>query len=547
LLGVPAETPTVEGTSVISIPSIVGGGSTGSGTDLVTTPTDIVPTVSPLETPTLDAGGVGGDTPTDEPSPTPTQTPVPTATWTPAVATQPDVLLQAFAIRSASIRVGPSSLYSPTATVPVTQRVVLRGRDISGEWVYLCCEQNIEGWTLQANLELRENVLPPGAPSNGAPNDVRWLLEKQSTAIALTPIPAKTPIPDGDFPLYRRNAAGDAQVNQTFLATLRNAWPQPARASRSLSSPAIVVGSSVMVASEDLHLYNFDKATGNQRWRHNMNNVIRHAIAVQQPFIYAVDSDGNFFSFIDQGNAIATHWQVKLPAPPRSAPNLQGNFLFVAGTDNRLYAINRTDGSTAWFIITPGDNLQYPIVGNQLLYVGNDSLQAVDIYDKGAIVWERSDIFTSVTAPPVYSQPGVLALAEVYAANENGWVYALDANTGRDIWAYGGNERIDILALDRSNLYAAGNGFVKAIARNNGALLWRHSVNEQIVGGPIVGEGRLFFATESGTVRILDAYQGSLMTGASIASRTAAQPAASEDYIFVPGSDGILYALRETN
>jgi outer membrane protein assembly factor BamB len=78
-------------------------------------------------------------------------------------------------------------------------------------------------------------------------------------------------------------------------------------------------------------------------------------------------------------------------------------------------------------------------------------------------------------------------------------------------------------------------------------VLWRYPVSDRIVGGPIVGEGRLFFVTESGTVQVLDAFQGTLLSGSNIASRVAAQPAASEGQIFVPGSDGVLYALREAN
>ncbi|MBX3001053.1 MAG: PQQ-binding-like beta-propeller repeat protein [Caldilineaceae bacterium] len=542
-LDTPTETPTVEMTVVISMPSIVGGGPPASG--LITTPTDIVPTVSPIETPTpINGDGNGGDqTATDEPSLAETQTP--TATWTPVIAAQEDVLLQAFTIRAAPVREGPSTLYTLTTTIPAQQRLVLRGRDTSGEWIYVCCEQNVNGWIRQANLDLRDNQLPPSAPSNGTPNDARWLLEKQSTAIALTPIPAKTPIPAGDFPLYRRSSAGHAQVNNTFLSTLRDAWPQPAQAPLSLSSPVIVAGQSVIVASEDLELNSFDKNSGNQRWRHRFTHVIRHAVAVLQPFVYVVDTDGNLFSFIDQGNAISPYWQVKLPTQPRSAPNLYGNFLFIAGMDNRLYAINKDNGAVVWSIATPGSNLQYPIAGNQLLYAGNNSLQAVDIYNNGAVVWERSDIFSSVSAPPIYSQPGVLALAELYAANGNGNIYALDANTGKEIWTYSSNERVEMMALDRSNLYASGNNFIKAIARSNGALLWNYPVSG-IVGGPIVGEGRLFFATESGTVQILDAFQGVLTTGFNVAS-VAGQPAAGDGMIFVPGRNGILYAQRETN
>src|SRR5690606_26121911 len=114
-----------------------------------------------------------------------------------------------------------------------------------GEWIYLCCEQNIEGWTYQANLALRDNPLPTTAPPNSTPDDVRWLPERQVSIESLTPVPVTTPIPAGDFPLFRGNRAAQARIDQTFLASFRLHWSDVAQASSAFSSPVIVSGSSI--------------------------------------------------------------------------------------------------------------------------------------------------------------------------------------------------------------------------------------------------------------------------------------------------------------
>src|SRR5690606_10571042 len=152
------------------------------------------------------------------------------------------------------------------------------------------------------------------------------------------------------------------------------------------------------------------------------------------------------------GNSASDLWSQQLPTAPSSAPNLWSNILLIPGTNNRLYARNRLNGDPLWEVETPaGGSLQYPVVGGQMVYVGNRTLRALYLDRSGETVWE--DIrFNAVSATPVYGQPGVLALAEVYAADSGGNIYAFDANTGRYLWTHPSGEQTQMMALDESTL-----------------------------------------------------------------------------------------------
>ncbi|RME50645.1 MAG: hypothetical protein D6790_20970, partial [Caldilineae bacterium] len=427
---------------------------------------------------------------------------------------------------------GPGVFFARSTALPANQAVILQGRTASGEWVYLCCEANVEGWVRTAFLRIQGNELPPDAPSNSNPNDVRWLAERTPTATPLAPQPTPTLVPDSDYPLFRRDPGAQARVNRPLLPPLRFGWPDPATASRSMSSPVIVVGSSVLVASQDQHLYSFDKLQGNQRWRYQFPSFVQFAPAAQDNLVYAIDQDGVLVALEDQGNRTPVErWRRNMESPPSAGLNLRGDLLFVPGVNHTLYALNRQDGGERWRFTTSGNYLHYPAIGDQLVYVGDGALTALDVYS-GTVVWQNTAV-NGVSGPPVYSRPGVRALAELFVATELGGVLDFDANTGTLLWQHVSAERTTDLALDDTTVYAAGRFFVKALDRQTGQELWRYNAPDELMGGPIVGNGRLLIAFASGAVQILDAFRGVVLYTQSVPVRLAGPPAVSDGWIFV--------------
>lgn len=556
----PLEEPTSTPTRIITVLAPGIGGVPGAETPTST------------ETPTPDDGGIEIDTPTPLPgqatqtaeagatatallfTPTFTATPVPTATPTSPVAGAPPVAtLQAVVKRVVDVYAGPSVLYPFKTQLPQNLTVRLEGRTPSGEWVHVCCVNNVDGWARQAFFEITGNKAPAGAPPDAKDNDVRWLALQESNAVPLTPLPTPTEMPVANYPLFRRDAAGTGRVNTQFRTPISYGWPPDNRATAGggFSSPPVVVGASVIAASLDSQLYSFDRAQGNQRWRIKLNAVVEQSPAVQDPYIYVVDQQGEVSALRDTGNpADAFVWRRDLNIPPSAPINIRGDILFVPGSDHILYALHRLDnGRNRWLFAapeTPESRLQYPAIGDQMIYVGDARLSAVDVYS-GTEVWSDPAV-NRVVAPPVYARPGVNGLAEVYAVDAAGVIHALDANTGAAFWRKGSGDLPTALAVDERAVYAAGPGFVAARDRRTGDQLWRINFSDiGILGGPIVGNGRLLVAGVSGSVQILDAVSGLIVGAAPINETLAGAPAVSEGWIFLSARNGRLYAMRESN
>lgn len=542
------------------------------------TPTQIVPVFVPnivsgaetaTATPTASSGDIEVETPTPQPgaatqtaiaeataaallfTPTLTSTPVPTVTPTqPIVGAPPVATLQAATEEKAKIYAGPSTLYSFITELPQGLTVRLEGRTSSGEWVHVCCVNNVDGWARQASFNISGNSVPPGAPPDAKANDVRWLALQQSNAALLTPQPTATEIPSADYPLFRRDSGATARVDTQFRPPISYGWPPNnlSTAAGSFTSPPVVVGSVVIAASADLHLYGFDKTIGNQVFKINLGAYVEFAPAVQDPYIYVIGREGEIIALRATGGADAVVWRRRLGNTlPSAAMNIRGDTLFVTGQDHVLYALYRLDnGRDRWSFPSDGLRLQYPAIGDQMIYVGDAKLSALDIYS-GTKIWE-DPVINGVAGPPVYARPGVVGLAELYAVDTAGVIHALDANTGGELWRKPSGYRPTGLAVDETTLYAAGPGFVSAQDRRTGSELWRVPfADDGILGGPIAGNGRLLVTSASGSVQILNAFNGQVVGGTPVTESLAGPPAVSDGWIFLAARNGRLYGMKESN
>jgi eukaryotic-like serine/threonine-protein kinase len=139
--------------------------------------------------------------------------------------------------------------------------------------------------------------------------------------------------------------------------------------------------------------------------------------------------------------------------------------------DHSVYATRAGDTTVLWSYSTSGNVLASPAVVNDVVYAATDdghlyALQATD----GTLIWSKQ-----VDGGPVTSSP-VVSNGVVYVATEDGHVYALQASDGTLSWQ-------------------------------------RHvHVNGNVTGPPTVADGTISIQTDQGTVYTLHASDGTLIT-----------------------------------
>ena len=511
------------------------------------TPTDTAlptatPTIVVLVTPTPVA------TPTFVPSPTVDLSPTPT----PTVYGQAS--MKAYTRDNAPDgREGPSSIYPVVGSFNANSEVNVVGRTESGEWVFVCCvDNNAVRWMRQAELEVRDNTPPDSAPDavKENPNNLRWLNNIVRADSSLEPLPNPTPVPTGDFPFTYNNRANHTLVTRLPGPPASLGWPQFYEVGSSFSSPIVVMGSNVLAATNDGHLYSIDRRGGNQRWRVLIENSVREAPVVQGPnSIYIIDTAGVAYEFLDSGGSAQTNWSVNLNMAPTSSLLVADKQLFVAGTAGdgaqRVMALERVSGATLHQTTRTGSPIRYMAMGDQILYVAGDKIWGLDFFNIEQEVWTYDADINDVTMPPVYVYPGVEVLAELFVGESDGTLHILDANTGRRSSTISVDRAITGIAVDDSRIFVTGDGVLRAFRRTTREEIWSTATEgSRVLGHPLVDNSRVLVFFESGVIQLYDATSGALIWTTSIPPQMVARGAVSNEWIFAGNNIGNLYGLQ---
>ncbi len=551
----PLDAPTAI-TSTINLP-VVEGGQPGAA------PTSVPAVDAPAEIPTAIAAAPPTDTPLP---PTPIPTPIPTLppdlpTLAPATPTFTPVAPPVYVVnsmaaiidrQSGQMRVGPSSLYTQTDTIAVGTQVTLLGRDNTGEWLYVCCAPNSNnpGWMRSVSARPTLNPTLPAPLATTDPNNIRWLTVRSADA-NLTPVPASAPAAPNDFPMAHHDAGNTGRVPALPRLPLQLGWPaggQAGLAGGGYTSGAIVVGNSVIATSADGHLYCFDRESGSQRWRFFVGEPMRATPLADGGLIFVITESGRLIALEDQGLQAVQRWTQALGVQPRGMVAAAGRILLTARAADaeRLLILDRGNGATLRNVNLGNAQSQIPAVGGQTVFVASDLVRAIDLFS-GEVVWQTTEA-TSFVTPPLFSAPGVKALAELYAGDASGRLFAFDANAGTVSWiAFVGAAPTGI-AANSSTLFASGPGFVRAFTRAlrpEGQLLWNVSVAGTPLGGALVDDVRVFVATDGGAFQYLDVVTGALLQGNVQSPTLGGAAAVAGPWIFAPGQNGILFAARE--
>lgn len=163
--------------------------------------------------------------------------------------------------------------------------------------------------------------------------------------------------------------------------------------------------------------------------------------------------------------------------------------------------------------------------------------------------------FSALTAAPVTSETTIFVLdagqtvrSFDIATGRAGWVFDLKSGSKRDKRVNGGG-----IAYDNGVVYAAsGFGFVEAIDAETGRQVWRRDFDNPMVGSPTIRDGRLFVVSNNNEIFALDQETGATVWSDQAIAESARvlgspSPAAVEDIVVVPFSSGEVITYLANN
>ena len=204
----------------------------------------------------------------------------------------------------------------------------------------------------------------------------------------------------------------------------------------------------------------------------------------------------------------------------------------------------------------PYDNQSWPQAGGDISHV----MQHLDLAPAPKILWRTSIGKGSGGVERLIASP-VVADGKIFTLDANNTVAARRDSDGRLIWSLtlkqkGEKRESGIgggIAYSEGVVYAtSGFGFVSAISADNGREIWRKATGAPMRGAPTIADGRVFAVSYDNQLFALTASNGDVIWDhVGIAENAGvigtASPAVVGDTVVVAFSSGEIYALRVEN
>jgi outer membrane protein assembly factor BamB len=350
----------------------------------------------------------------------------------------------------------------------------------------------------------------------------------------------------GAWPEFRQHSTHEGVQSYEPVLTpssvpkLVEKWEFPTGGS--ITAGVVVANGILYVASQDGTLYARNAGTGKALWSYPTGGPITSTPAVDNNSVFVYSTGGIFYALNATTGKLL--WQRSIGADSNSSPVTANGVVYV-GThyDGNLYAFNQSNGAMLWNFPT-NYPLDSPAVASGIVYVGsqNGYVYAVKA-STGVQVWKRK------TGEIVDSSPAIGA-GQVYIGTTAGIVYSLDASTGAVTWSLqpDGYQIRDSPAVDGGSVFIATDyGFVYAINASTGKAKWQAANGFPLRSSPAIANGVLYIgdANANGSnynVDALDTATGKLLWTADTGGSDS-PPAVSNGRVYEGSDNEFFYAF----
>lgn len=154
-------------------------------------------------------------------------------------------------------------------------------------------------------------------------------------------------------------------------------------------------------------------------------------------YAYALD--------IKDGNII---WKAEIPELHLANPKIYKDYLYIGSKDRHLYKLDAKTGNMVWKYKTQGEIITTPAIYEDRLFINCQERYLYAIDTEGNLCWKIDLGVPTRNSPVIYD--GIVFLDSYY------FFYAINVNTGREIWIAGPYKNISQCAASKGRVYFTG-------------------------------------------------------------------------------------------
>ena len=281
--------------------------------------------------------------------------------------------------------------------------------------------------------------------------------------------------------------------------------------------------------------------------------------------LYIGSSHGSIFSLGGATYCIDTEsreviWRHTSPIPIFSSPAVAGGRVYIGegyhqDSGCHLRCLDAKSGEPIWTFRTASHVESTPFIYQGKLYftAGADGVYCIDALE-GEQIWHYPEVHADMS-PVVHEQ-------KMYFGTGYGeyHVYALDAQTGKELWAkpmpypvWGSPSVYENLVFfglgtgSFSHSVHQPRGKVVALQAETGDIVWEYEAEDAVLTAIAIHNGYVTFGSRDGFVYTLSAPDGTLYWKADLGGAVVSSPAVTTEAVYVGTKDGRIYALAIEN
>jgi len=338
--------------------------------------------------------------------------------------------------------------------------------------------------------------------------------------------------------------------NKWVRSTLRNEFLGFRRMNR--MSPLLL--DKVVVQSNAIDgIVAFTRENGAELWRLDIENGVEGGAQAQGDKLYFGASNGLFYCVdLASGRVL---WTYQVRAETLAPPSIEGGVVYFQSGADVVYALDAASGKQLWIYnrqVTGNFSIRAttrPVVSGENLYVGfSDGFVAALRRRDGNLLWERKlgkgSRFRDVDSTPVIDGNNL------YIASYDGTLASLNAETGEVNWQLEEGGYVPV-TLGRERLsdrlyYATVSGRILMLDKRTGKLLQTIQLRKGIPTQPTVYRGFLVYGESEGALVVADAETGATVSrfepGRGLVARPSVVETTGETYFI--SNNANLFAMK---
>ncbi len=305
-----------------------------------------------------------------------------------------------------------------------------------------------------------------------------------------------------------------------------------------IRSAPIAAEGTVYVTAYDHNLYALNASTGKFLWKYATDGGIAGSPCFAEDKIIIGSDDRTVYCINAETGRIA--WTCPTQGRVRSTPRSQLGHVFFGSDDRFLYAANLQSGRVSWRIELDSAVRSSVAIGDDLLYVGDESGSVYCVDIRGSLKW-RHNTKRGVTSSPAYHKEMQL----VVVGSQDNTVYALDAQSGWGVWRFRTGKPVisSPCIADGVVFIGSADANVYALDLKTGRVIWKYATEGQVNSSPAALNGSVYIGSVDGSIYNLDMKTGQLRWRIRTGGPVVSSPTILEDVVYIGSNDRLLYAL----